>query len=252
MASDEDNSYDFGKADAIISRSRETSALLADLTMMSLCYFLISSECTRWLHFRVCLVKLQRLDYKADLFKQVFGYQNLETLEWRTELLPDVVRLLLESGADPNTIWYGRFAYLTVFLKFMSPNQGLVCSQNHNIRKQVLSAFIEAEADVFYRNMEGESLSGLARIFNHWDAWCEALQENGKNIEEIVRSQGEEWLLDDSNFPQSFYDTDGSEDLSEYTSEDESEDAGTTDDEAENKEQDNSPEEKHIGRRASI
>ncbi|KAJ4312128.1 hypothetical protein N0V94_007606 [Neodidymelliopsis sp. IMI 364377] len=76
----------------------------------------------------------------------------------------------------------------------------------------------------------------LARRFNQWDVWCEALQENGKNIEEIVRSQGEEWLLDDSNFPHSSYDWIKSEDSPEYTPEDESEDAETTDDEAENKE----------------
>jgi hypothetical protein len=95
----------------------------------------------------------------------------------------------------------------------------------HDVRKHVLNILIESGADVLHVSHDGTTISEEAQANGHLDVWCEALQENGKSIEEVVRLKRQEWLLDGGISSEEETDSEAFGSSSEYTSEDDISDA---------------------------
>lgn len=135
--------------------------------------------------------------WSADPFWSVLAFclQKLYTMngstvsrQWRVEpgalrncpeMLPDVVCILLENGADPNLwVWRGRCIIHYILAGHLF--RELRCSkQGFTIRRRILSALIEAGADTSRRDYDGRSPDVYAWDFDQGDVWLEALKENG-------------------------------------------------------------------------
>lgn len=61
----------------------------------------------------------------------------------------------------------------------------------------LLYAFVRAGEDVNELDSQRWSPSMFARYYDYWPFWCEALQDSGKDIKEVLRAEGTEWLLQD-------------------------------------------------------
>lgn len=111
-----------------------------------------------------------------------------ETLERHPKWLPDLVQILLQNGMDPNsTFEFGRSTLHFSLGSFLF--QWLVLfPEGHVIRKRFLSVLIEGGADVLHLCQFGSSAADYAWGHGHWEVWCETLQENGINVQEIDQS----------------------------------------------------------------
>jgi hypothetical protein len=104
----------------------------------------------------------------------------------------EVVHLLLKLGADVHAI--NRWGFNAMQYAMRSPFGELP-----EIVEEKFSLLIEAGADLHYRNSLGATPSHGARChYGRWKEWCRALDRNGKKIEDVVRKDGELWLLDEN------------------------------------------------------
>lgn len=114
-----------------------------------------------------------------------------ETLQVNAAAVPDFISFFLDAGANPNPEFSGgggtNFlgAFLSSDLFRDCPN---VC-EGRSIKKEILSALIEAGAEVSFRDGDGYSVGDYAWGFGQWDAWCGALQENGMAVMEVDMSR---------------------------------------------------------------
>lgn len=150
-----------------------------------------------WPFLNVCLKRLLTIDGSTDLRKLGVDPENLQ---WPPETIPGIIRYLLQTGADATLTLFGNVSLLHLALKSEMFQQCVSMSQAHSIRTQIISALIEAGVYILSRDVNGDTVSEVARRMGHWKLWCEALQENGKSVEDITRQQKQEWLLDDANF----------------------------------------------------
>jgi hypothetical protein len=138
-----------------------------------------------WSALTVYLLKLFAIN--SDVASQGRDIEP-KSLRRHPELLPDLVRVLLQGGLDPNIGFLsglsllGAFMADTLFKKLRSDAEG------HVIRKRIFSTVIEFGADISYRCRIGYSTADWAWGYGHWDAWCEALQEHGIAIQEANQS----------------------------------------------------------------
>jgi hypothetical protein len=63
--------------------------------------------------------------------------------------------------------------------------------------EEIANALIRAGVDVHHRDHDGLTPSMYAKRCGAWDGWCSALARNGLLIENVVREEEAEWLLDD-------------------------------------------------------
>ncbi|KAI4652122.1 hypothetical protein J4E93_002319 [Alternaria ventricosa] len=63
--------------------------------------------------------------------------------------------------------------------------------------EEIANALIRAGVDVHHRDHDGLTPSMYARRCGAWDGWCSALATNGLRIEDVVREEDAEWLLDE-------------------------------------------------------
>ena len=63
--------------------------------------------------------------------------------------------------------------------------------------EEIANALIRAGVDVHHRDHDGLTQSMYARRCGAWDGWCSALATNGLRIEDVVREEDAEWLLDE-------------------------------------------------------
>jgi ankyrin repeat protein len=209
------------KLNAIINQSPDPSAFLAELAMNILYHDIDTHFHVKWWPpLKTCILKLHRLGHNRDSPGQKYGNQDPERLVWDLRIVPDVVRLLLDCGAHPNTAEVDGMTPLHVFMITGLFRQCVSAGSTHDVRKHVLNILIESGADVLHVSHDGTTISEKAQANGHLDVWCEALQENGKSIEEIVRLQRQEWLLDDGISSEEETDSKAFCSSSEYTSED--------------------------------
>ena len=68
-----------------------------------------------------------------------------------------------------------------------------------NTAKRYLTTLIKAGVDLHHRNHDGQTPSYYADRNGLWEDWCRALKSSGLDIEDVVRMDGEEWLLSEEN-----------------------------------------------------
>lgn len=72
-------------------------------------------------------------------------------------------------------------------------------SKASGVMEVKISMLIEAGADIHHRDKHGRTPSYCARVANDrrvWKCWCRALERNGLKIEDVVREDGELYLLE--------------------------------------------------------
>lgn len=176
--------------DAALGNSADSSAWLADMIMA---FLTITSYDQIWPVLTKWLQKLDTSNHDMGLNVRKFNPMNLEC---NLETIADAVRFLLKSGANPNAVLFDKTSFLNLFMYSDLFEQCISTSRGHRVRKQILSALIGSGANVFHMGYSQITLSSCARVFCHWEPWCEALQENGMSIKDIVHQQNEEQLLD--------------------------------------------------------
>lgn len=63
--------------------------------------------------------------------------------------------------------------------------------------EEIANALIRAGIDVHHRDHDGLTPSMYAKHCGAWDGWCSALARNGLRIEDVVREEKAEWLLEE-------------------------------------------------------
>ncbi|CAN9218439.1 hypothetical protein CUC08_Gglean001536 [Alternaria sp. MG1] len=63
--------------------------------------------------------------------------------------------------------------------------------------EEIANALIRAGIDVHHRDHDGLTPSMYAKRCGAWDGWCSALARNGLRIEDVVREEKAEWLLEE-------------------------------------------------------
>ncbi|KAF9690879.1 hypothetical protein EKO04_010950 [Ascochyta lentis] len=202
----------FKSRDAILGTCVDDSTLLADLVMLGLSEFNTTFDDDRFLRlFGNCLQRLH-MDNPIDLHGRKI---SLETAEGSFEMIPGIVRFLLETGADPNAGDLFGLSLIGSFLTSALFKKCITTAQGHMIRKQVLNALIESGADVLHRDRYGYTAAQWAWDCGHWDPWCEALQENGLSVQEVDTDKEQGWALRTDESDQGDVNTEAEEDPSD-------------------------------------
>ncbi|KAI4696007.1 uncharacterized protein J4E88_000178 [Alternaria novae-zelandiae] len=63
--------------------------------------------------------------------------------------------------------------------------------------EEIATALIRAGVDVHHRDHDGLTPSMYAKRCGAWDRWCRALTKNGLRVEDVVREEDANWLLDE-------------------------------------------------------
>lgn len=63
--------------------------------------------------------------------------------------------------------------------------------------ENLLHAYIQAGANIHALDFDRRTPSTNARLSHGWTQWCRVIHEKGKIIEEVLRDEGNEWLLED-------------------------------------------------------
>ena len=107
------------------------------------------------------------------------GYQGFKSLQ--------MARLLLEHGANVHAAdSEGNNAIQLV----LSSTEVF----SHNVEEK-LTFLVGAGVDVHHRNKNSQTPSMLALVFNFWDEWCQALKNNGIDIDEVLLAEEDLWDL---------------------------------------------------------
>lgn len=180
--------------DDVLSCCTDPSRVLAETTMLFLTQ--APSEVSGADQFFSYIdTLLQKLSAKGCLAHFQRHMANSEALRKHPEWLPELVRYLIQSGMDANaTDCYGQSFLHTslqsdIFRLLRSHSEG------HAIRKIFLGMLIEAGVDVTRICYWGDIAAQCAWDFGHWDAWCEALQENGISVQEVNSSRPQGWMI---------------------------------------------------------
>ncbi|KAH7139278.1 hypothetical protein B0J11DRAFT_516476 [Dendryphion nanum] len=127
-------------------------------------------------------------------------------------------RLLLEFGVQ----------YIDPHGKSVLHHAILVCRIRnvHGMMEEKISMLIEAGVNVHHRDKYGWTPSYYVRVLTVprvWEIWCRALERNGLKIEDVVREDGELYLLE-GNY--------GDEDEDEESYDEESDEEGSSNEES--------------------
>jgi hypothetical protein len=115
------------------------------------------------------------------------GISILEISRWDRQSLYKLILLLVEAGAN-----IFRDTYIPILIEVV---EGVI--EMSSAPKDVLYILVQAGADVHALGDEGWSPSMMMRYSDNWTFWCEALQDSGKHVEEVLREEKNEWLLAD-------------------------------------------------------
>jgi len=108
-----------------------------------------------------------------------------------------IVRLLLEFGANSHAV---DSTGCNAIQLAMSSNIRPKFPEFPEILEEKLSSLIEAGVDLHHRDERGDTPSYYARHFYMcWAVWCRALERNKRKIDDVVREDGELWLLEESS-----------------------------------------------------
>ncbi|KAJ4296295.1 hypothetical protein N0V90_006340 [Kalmusia sp. IMI 367209] len=108
------------------------------------------------------------------------------------------MRTFLKLGADPHLVdIHGYNAiHLALSSRLLWEDQDGT-PEHLAILEEKLTVLIKAGTDINLRTYDGDTPSIFARGFSSWNSWCRALEQTGKAIEDVVREEGNAWLLED-------------------------------------------------------
>jgi hypothetical protein len=174
--------------DSILRCCADPSKILSDVIMVTLPVW----GCSEFLYsgrffscISMCLQKLSALDCIPRSQRHIV---DPNALLKQPKLLPDLVRILLQIGVDPNRIVTFGQSLLQCDLQSDLFKQLKSVPAGRGIRRKILGAVIEAGADVTYLDHGGLSAADFAWGCGHWNVWCKALQDNGLSIMEVDKS----------------------------------------------------------------
>jgi hypothetical protein len=141
-----------------------------------------------WIRFLKCN------DYDFELQDELGRTPLLDHLTRPGGLSLAIVRLLLEFGANSHAV--DSDGCNAIQLAMSSKHY----SEFPEILEEKLSSLIEAGVDLHHRSKWGYTSSHYARFYYKcWAVWCRALERNGRKIDDVVREDGELWLLEESD-----------------------------------------------------
>ena len=135
------------------------------------------------------LVSLGAEGYNCAEYRQS-KLSNPEDVWWSRQILCELMSLLVEAGADINKVGMLGCGYLEIVTRrsLMRPLWA---------REDLLYGLVKAGADVHAFDSRHGTISIRARCHGFWLLWCQALQDSGKVVEEVLREEGNDWLLED-------------------------------------------------------
>lgn len=115
-----------------------------------------------------------------------------------------IVRLLIELGADLHAVTSRALNAIHCAMFSNVPHHE---HEDPEILEEKLSLLIGEGVDLHHRDQWGRTPSYLAKYeCRCFTVWCRALERNGKQIEEVLREDGElEFLEDNSDYGKSRY-----------------------------------------------
>lgn len=135
-----------------------------------------------------CFAYLQDEGYASVEFILGKNYRQC-SLRWDRQVLCRLVSTLVEA-AD---LEYSANFYIGSILGLLIEGR----YAHRDALMDLLYAFVQAGEHVNELDDQQWSPSMLARYYDYWSCWCEAVQDSGKDIEEVLRAEGTEWLLQD-------------------------------------------------------
>jgi hypothetical protein len=174
----------------MLNNATDTASLASQIAM----YLLLSQDSIHQnqelQYVTICLETLRRDWFDEAQIKRLNSCFSLQEPRWVRNSVPQRLQLLFEAGAPVS----GKDAYgrnmIAVFLD-ESPTE----NYDKSTCIDILIVLIEKGVSVNQTCPFGLTPSMYARYRGLWDEWCEALRSNDKNIEDIVKAEGNEWLL---------------------------------------------------------
>lgn len=176
-----------------------------------------------------CLVKLHKEGYDCAKYR-LGDISTTDEFRWDRQTLCELMSLLVEAGANILRKDVSGQSYISVLRSYD------VEERMYWAFEDLLYAYVQAGADVHELDDMRWTCSMAARYFDVWPLWCQALQDSGKDIEEVLRAEGNEWLSAD-DWENIFFEQTRDREYNEYYSEDYDEsdsDVETSDEDGEN------------------
>ena len=125
---------------------------------------------------------------------QVFYEPYLTSGDYRK-----LIHALADAGANLNLAGMDYACYISVALSLdWYFNRPELHGEYSNMVQEVVSALLEVGVDLHQRDMYNRTPSMNARRGDRWKEWIAALRQNDISIDDVVSSEGNDWLLDDN------------------------------------------------------
>jgi hypothetical protein len=124
-------------------------------------------------------------------FLQEFEVLPVDT-NWSSLPYPELLQVLIEIGSPIEKTLDGLNA-ISLYMRFHYRS-------SHDVPTTIraLSILIEAGIDINYACFEACTPSMYARYQNVWFEWGQALEHNGKRIDDVLDMEGTSWMLEDN------------------------------------------------------
>lgn len=177
----------------LLNRASDPSAFALQVALYLLMLHASRGDNHRiWSLVIACLRVLQREYFDKAQNDRMLDCFSLQHLNRPCNSLPRLLLLLLNASESTptNYIWVKREILIGAFL-----DNSCIKRYSYAESVDILTILIE-RSDVNTRSWGGLTASMVARYRSRWYMWCEALGRNGSHIEEVLRVEGNEWLLD--------------------------------------------------------
>jgi hypothetical protein len=147
---------------------------------------------TAWQLLLICLKTLQTEWFTQTQNEWLLGCCSLQGLIWSCSSVPRLLLLLIEAGApiqSKNIYGQNKIASFLYYARLSRYDRSTIAD--------ILSILIEKSVNVNEACQHKSTPSMYARYKGHWDEWCAALARQNRKIDDVLRVEGNEWLLQD-------------------------------------------------------
>jgi hypothetical protein len=176
----------------LLDSASDTASLASQFAIWLLLCPDFSTEKERLQGLPICLETLRRDWFDGAQIKRLDSCFSLQEPRWPHTSVPKLLQLLFEAGAPVS----GNDADGRNMIGCFMGSDGKMRYETSTLI-EVLSVLIERGVGIDYTCPEGLTPSMYARYIGRWNEWRVALRRNNKNIEDVVKAEGNEWLLDD-------------------------------------------------------
>jgi hypothetical protein len=177
--------------DKLLDNAADTASFASQIAICLLLFSGYMSEKETLQDLTICLETLRRDWFDEAQIKRLNSCFSPQKPSLPRTSVPQLLQLLFEASA-PDSVKdsYGR-NLIARFLDESNPKM-----YNKSARIGILSFLVEKGVRVNQTCRDGLTSSMYGRYLGHWNEWCEALRRNNKDIEDVVKAEGNEWLLD--------------------------------------------------------